>query len=201
MTCNFSGFPKISQNFRRRNRENQHSPKHSLSVQLTHLLSFPIAPKLRGYPIRAFKLRTGFISQQRQFFQMRGGEAAYHNVHFKHFFHKRHFNFLWEKGLSSISVLLVWIKKKNPTVFCSSANINFLKHCKKKQQWKQKNIHSITRGHRHGGPYHTAVWHSRTRQGHQGIQALYWKRIWETISAAPSGSCLKNALENKSHSC
>lgn len=43
----------------------------------------------------------------------------------------------------------------------------------------------------------TTVWHSRTRQEHQGIQALHMGRIRENTSAAANGSCLKNALENK----
>lgn len=69
VTSNVSSFPKITQNFQGRKRENQHSPKHSLFVQLIHLLSFPITPKLRGCLLQAFKPRTGFTSQQTQFFQ------------------------------------------------------------------------------------------------------------------------------------
>lgn len=44
----------------------------------------------------------------------------------------------------------------------------------------------------------TTSLYRRAEQGRaSGTQALYWRRIWEIISAAPSGSCLKNALENK----
>lgn len=43
----------------------------------------------------------------------------------------------------------------------------------------------------------TTVWHRRARQDHQGIQALHQGRIWEHASAAPNGSCLENAFENK----
>lgn len=85
VTSNFSGFPKINQNFRGRNREEQHSSKHSLSVQVIHLFSLPIAPKLKGCPIRAFRLRTGFILQQRKF-RGKKKKTVYHNVHFKLFF-------------------------------------------------------------------------------------------------------------------
>lgn len=75
-----------------------------------------------------------------------------------------------------------------------------LKCCENKQQWKKKTICSITRRHTYGGPYHTPVQHSSTRQGHKGIQALSQRRIWENFSAASSRTRQKNALENMQHS-
>lgn len=120
VTSNFSGFPKINQNFQGRNREKQYSPKHSLSVQLTHLLSFPVAPKLRGCLIRAFKLRISFISQQRQFFQRRRKKKKrqHTTMYISNIFSTKYISISYEKGLSSTSILLVQIKKKkNPTVF------------------------------------------------------------------------------------
>lgn len=97
-------------------------------------------------------------------------------------FSQKIFHF-FERKIFLIQVIWLFRSKNNPIVFCFSANINFLSTVKTNKWWKKKNIHSITRDHTHGGPYHTTVWHSRTRQEHQGIQALYQRIIWENSSS------------------
>lgn len=104
-------------------------------------------------------------------------KRQYNTMRMLNIFFPKNISVFWEEDPSNTSILLVWMKKNNPIGFCFSANINFLNTVKPNKLWKNKNIHSITRDHSHGGPYHTTIWHGRTRQEHQGIQALYQRRI------------------------